>query len=219
LTVRNTLEGVVQGETSLPPPQPSNAATVVDQRSDVREAQSRVDVAEAKIGRAEADGRFDVRLIGNYMRMDAGFPQQAFAPDGSLTRIRGLFHYVSVGAMMTVPILNRNQGTVAAARAERDGATAAHEAARLEAEAEIAAARSRDARAREAVRLYSGGTQGLARQNLAVVAQSHELGRVTVFDVLAEQRRYLEIERAYTSALRDAYEARTALDRALGGMR
>ena len=45
-------------------------------------------------------------------------------------------------------------------------------------------------------------TQALARQNLAVVGQSYELGRVTVFDVLAEQRRYLEVERAYTDALR-----------------
>ena len=39
---------------------------------------------------------------------------------------------------------------------------------------------------------------------------------MTVFDVLAERRRYLDVERAYTEALRAAYEARTALNRALG---
>ena len=38
----------------------------------------------------------------------------------------------------------------------------------------------------------------------------------TVFDVLTEQRRYLEIEQAYTAALREAWEARAALTRALG---
>jgi outer membrane protein TolC len=59
----------------------------------------------------------------------------------------------------------------------------------------------------------------LARQNLNVVSQSHELGRVTVFDVLAERRRYLDAERAYTDALRTAYEARTALTLAVGGVR
>ena len=58
--------------------------------------------------------------------------------------------------------------------------------------------------------------QLVARQNLAVVGQSYELGRVTVFEVLAERRRYLDVERAYTEALRAAYEARTALNRALG---
>ena len=80
----------------------------------------------------------------------------------------------------------------------------------------MAAARTRDEYAHRAVRLYSTGAQTLARQNLSVVAQSYDLGRVTVFDVLAEQRRYLDVERAYTAALRAAYEARTALTRALG---
>jgi outer membrane protein TolC len=89
----------------------------------------------------------------------------------------------------------------------------------LAADAELAAARVKDDRAREAVRLYSTGAQALARQNLTVVGQSYELGRVTVFDVLTERRRYLDVERAYTVALRAAYEARTALNRAIGGAR
>jgi len=66
------------------------------------------------------------------------------------------------------------------------------------------------------VNLYGAGAQTLARQNLAVVDQSYDLGRVTVFEVLAERRRYLDVERAYTEVLREAYEARTALNRALG---
>ena len=77
-------------------------------------------------------------------------------------------------------------------------------------------ARARDERAREAVKIYGAGAQTLARQNLTVIGQSYELGRVTVFEVLAERRRYLDVERAYTEALRAAYEARTALNRALG---
>jgi outer membrane protein TolC len=52
-----------------------------------------------------------------------------------------------------------------------------------------------------------------------VVSQTYELGRLTVFDVMSEQRRYLDVERAYTQALREAYEARTALDRARGERR
>jgi outer membrane protein TolC len=49
-----------------------------------------------------------------------------------------------------------------------------------------------------------------------VVRETYSLGRTTVFDVLAEQRRFLEVEQGYTNALRAAYEARTALARALG---
>jgi outer membrane protein TolC len=67
--------------------------------------------------------------------------------------------------------------------------------------------------------VYSGGVRTLARQNLNVVRQSYDLGRVTIFEVLAEQKRYLEQERAYTETLRLAYEARTALKRAMGETR
>ena len=217
LAVRDTLEDLVRRESSAAVP-PSATSAALDQRADVREAAARIALVDAKIERAEAEGRFDVSFFANYMRMDAGFPQRGFTPDARLERIRGVFHYVSGGAMITVPVLNRNQGEVAAARAEHAGAESAYEAARLAADAELAAARARDDRARQAVSAYTGA-QTLARQNLTVVGQSYELGRVTVFDVLAEQRRYLDVERAYTEALSAAYEARTAVNRALGGVR
>jgi cobalt-zinc-cadmium efflux system outer membrane protein len=216
LAVRDTLEDLVRRES--PAAAPPSATAALDQRADVREAAARIALADAKIERAEAEGRFDVSLFASYMRMDAGFPQRGFTPDARLERIRGVFHYVSAGAMITVPVLNRNQGEVAAARAEHAGAESAYEAARLAADAELAAARARDDRARQAVSAYTGA-HTLARQNLTVVGQSYELGRVTVFDVLAEQRRYLDVERAYTEALSAAYEARTAVTRALGGVR
>jgi cobalt-zinc-cadmium efflux system outer membrane protein len=217
LAVRDTLEDLVRRESPAAAP-PSDTSDGLDRRADVREAAARIAVAGANIERAQSEGRFDVSLFANYMRMDAGFPQRGFTPDAGLARIRGVFHYVSAGATITVPVLNRNRGAIAAARAERAGAEAAYEAVRLSADADLAAARARDARAREAVSAYTGA-QTLARQNLAVVGRSYELGRVTVFDVLAEQRRYLDVERAYTDALRAAYEARTALNRALGGGR
>lgn len=217
LAVRDALEDLVRGDSATAAPT-SDTSAALDQRADVREAAARIGVAEAKIERTQAEGRFDVSLFANYMRMDAGFPQRGFTPDGGLERIRGAFHYVSAGAMITVPLLNRKQGEVAAARAEHAGAASAYEAARLAADAELAAARARDSRARQAVSAYTEA-QSLARQNLTVVGQSYELGRVTVFDVLAEQHRYLDVERAYTEALRAAYEARTALNRALGGVR
>jgi cobalt-zinc-cadmium efflux system outer membrane protein len=215
LRVRDTLETVVQREPTAVGV-PADVSTPLQQRPDVREADTRIAIADARIERAQREGRFDVSLFANYMRMDAGFPQLGVARDGSLERVRGLFHYVAGGAMVMVPLLNRNQGELAAARAERTGAAAAYEAAQLTAQTEIAAARARDEFAQQAVKRYSAGAQALARQNLSVVGQSYELGRVTVFDVLTEQRRYLDVERAYTDALRAAYEARTALKRALG---
>ena len=218
LALRETLEALVAREPSV------NQAivltpSVAQNRADVREADAQVRRAEARIDRARREGRFDVSLFGSYMRMDAGFPQLGVLPGGSLERVRGLFHYVAGGAMVMVPLLNRNQGEVQAAQAARAGAAARLESVELTAKAEIASAAARDAQARRAVALYSSRVRGLARQNLDVVGQTFELGRATVFDVLTEQRRFLETERAYIRALREAWDASTALKRARGDVR
>jgi cobalt-zinc-cadmium efflux system outer membrane protein len=217
LTLRQSLEDVIRGEgIATLAAKDSQAITT---RADVLEAQARVHVAEAQIDRAQREGRPDVSLFGMYMRMDAGFPQRGFSPSGGLERVQDVFHYVSVGAMVTLPILSRNQGSVAAAEAERTGAAAQLEAARLTVQSEIAAARSRDEHARQALQAYSGDAINLARQNLDVVRQTYELGRGTLLDVFNEQRRYLELERSFTDVLREAYDARQTLKAALGEVR
>jgi cobalt-zinc-cadmium efflux system outer membrane protein len=188
-------------------------------RPDVQEAEAKVRVAEAEVDRARREGRPDMSLFGTYMRMDAGFPQQGLSSTGSVEPIRSVFHYVSVGAMVTLPVLNRNQGAVAAAEAGKAEAAARVEAARLSAQSEVAAAQSRDAQARRALDAYSADAIALARHNLATVRQTYDLGRGTLLDVLNEQRRYLDVERAYTDLLREAYEAHETLKTALGEVR
>jgi len=216
LQLRDSLEELVVRETGLPLKPGATAALV---RSDVQEAEARIRVADAQIDRAQREGRFDLSLVGSYMRTDAAFPQLGLNAQGELTPVRGLFHYVSVGAALTLPWRNTNQGQIASAEAERAAATARLNATQLTVESEIAAATARDKRASSAVAIYRGGARDMARQNLDVVRQTYELGRATVFDVLAEQRRYLEFERGYSNALREAYDARTALRRALGDVR
>jgi outer membrane protein, heavy metal efflux system len=216
LTLRQSLEILVRESVATPTPQDEQAIT---SRADVREAEARIHVAEAQIDRARREGRADINLFGMYMRMDAGFPQQGFSSSGTRERVRGVFHYWSAGAMVTLPITNRNQGNVAVAEAERTGAAAQLEAARLTAQAEIAAARSRDEHATEALQAYSGDAITLAIQNLDVVRQTYELGRGTLLDVLNEQRRYFDLERSFTDVLHEAYEARQILKTALGEVR
>jgi outer membrane protein TolC len=216
LTVREDLEDVVAKETAsdVPPAQADKPS-----RPDVAEAEARVTVAEARIDQARREGRIDLSVFGMYERMDSGFPQQGFGPDGNLEPIRGVFHNIGGGVMVAVPLRDRKQGDVATAEAQRLGARAQLEAARLTADAEIAAARARDDHARRALALYTAETRNLARRNLDAVSQTYDAGRMTLLDVLNERRRYLDTERAYTNALREAYEARQALKTALGEVR
>lgn len=194
--------------------QPENAS--VDARPDVRAAAAQVAIAESRITQARSEGRFDLSVYGNYMRMDAGFPQLGFNGAGALERVHGHFNYFTGGVMLVVPLLNRNQGQVAAAAAERRAAEARRDATQLSARAEVAAATARDVQARRAVELFVGNIRMLARRNVDVARETYQLGRATIFEVLAEQRRYLDIERDYTEALREAWDARVALKAASG---
>lgn len=217
LRLREPLEELVRRDQS--PASARDASEAAATRPDVLEAEARVRAGAAQVDRAQRDGRPDLSVFGMYMRMNAGFPQQGLSPTGGLEPIRSVFHYVSAGAMVTLPLQNRNQGAVAAAESHRMVANAQLEATRLNAQSEIAAARSRDQRARQALEAYSGDAVRLAGQNLGVIRQTYELGRGTLLDVLNEQRRYLDVERTYTDVLREAFEARQALRAALGEVR
>jgi cobalt-zinc-cadmium efflux system outer membrane protein len=218
LSLRDSLEQLVTRE-QMPAASAAADLEASASRPDVRQAEAQIAVADAQIDRTHREGQVDVSLFGMYMRSDAGFPQRGFGPTGELERVRGVFHYWSAGAMVTLPLLNRNQGAVAAAQAERTAAAAQVDAVRLTAQSEVAAARVRDVNARRALDAYTAEAVGLARQNLDVVRQTYELGRGTLLDVLNEQRRYLDLERAYTDVLREAFDARQTLKEALGETR
>jgi cobalt-zinc-cadmium efflux system outer membrane protein len=190
-------------------------ASVAAERADVRMTDAEVRLAQARIDEAAAQGRYDVTLFGGYMRMDTRFAQLGFNQSGQLQPVQGTFNYVSGGAMVTVPFRNRNQGDIAAARAERAGAQARRDTAQLAAEADIAAAEARDAAARRALAV-TASIVVLAGKNLDVVRQAYELGRTTAADVLMEQRRYLDVQRAQTETMKTSYEARVALMQARG---
>jgi cobalt-zinc-cadmium efflux system outer membrane protein len=211
VALRDTLE-------DLSSPAAAIESGAAGSRPDVLEAEARVDLADARIAQAQSEGRFDLTVTGAYMRMDAGFPQRGFGSSGDLERVRGLFTYASIGAMVMVPLWNRNQGGVAAARADRTAAAARLAAVRLTVEEEKAAALAVAREARNALAVMADAV-GLAQRNLEVVRETFELGRGRLADVLTEQRRYLEIEQEYTEALREAFEARAALEFAQGELR
>jgi cobalt-zinc-cadmium efflux system outer membrane protein len=188
-------------------------------RPDVLASEARVRAEELRVLAARAESRPEITLFGSYMRMGTGFPQQGFAASGELEPVRGQFNYLAAGAMVTLPLWNRQQGSIAAAAAARAGADARLEATRLTAASEIAEARVRDEQARSALSLHDSGIRPLARRNLDTVRETYQLGRATIFEVLAEQRRFLEAERAYTEALSEAYVSRVSLSRVTGDLR
>jgi len=210
LTLSDTLE-------RLAPRGASDGGAAAGERADVRAAAADLDVARAQTTLARQDRKPELSVFGGYMRMDQGFPQSGFAPDGRLTPVHGIFHTVTAGVKIGLPILNRGDGAIAAAEARETAAAQTLAGRRLAAAGELDAAEARLAAARRALAAYGDDTRTLARRNLDVVRESYGLGRLTLLDVLNEQRRYLEFETAHAAALEEAIAATAELLRAKGG--
>ena len=214
LSLRASLETITELE--------ARSASLGEQptgRADVREAEAQVAVAGARTHEAGQDAKPEIGVFGSYMRMDQGFSQSGFNALGQLEPVHGVFHNAAAGIRVSVPIFNRGQGAIAAARAREIAAFEILRARRLDATSEVAAATARVDAARRAVGSYAADGRALARRNLDVMQETYALGRVTLFDVVNEQRRYLEFESSYTDVLAELFAAVTALRAATGDIR
>jgi len=200
-------------------PQPGvvvDARAAVDQRADVRASRAEVAAAQAKVRKEQAEGRWDASVNLGYQRQDFGYNLRGLTDSGGTRQIQDVFHYFGAGVTITLPVRNRNEGNVAAATAEATAAERRREFSELIARQEVAAALAQYEAARQTVDLYGRGVRSVARANVDVVRQSYGLGRATLLDVIAEQRRYIEVENGYTDALRQAWDASVDVERAIG---
>jgi cobalt-zinc-cadmium efflux system outer membrane protein len=185
-------------------------------RPDLEAARTDVALAQARVRKEEADGRWDASVNVGYQRQETGFGLNGITERGGTRPIQDVFHMVGGGVTITLPVRNRNQGNVQAALAEVRAAERRREFLELQVRQEVAAAFTQNEVARRSLALYARGVRDLARQNLDVVRQSHGLGRIPLFEVIAEQRRYIEIEIGYTDALKQAWDGAVEIERALG---
>jgi cobalt-zinc-cadmium efflux system outer membrane protein len=215
LTLSGSLDAIVRGSGAAEPPPAAQLAA----RPDVREAAARVALGDARLEAVRRDAGIETRLTGGYSHMRFGFPLRGITAAGALAPIEDGFHFLTAGASFTVPIGNRNQGAIAAVEAERAAARELLAARELAVRAGVDAALARDREARRAVDLYAASIRELAQRNADVILEAYELGGLPLVDLLDNQRRYLEIEHAYTAALSRAYDARVALRVARGDVR
>jgi cobalt-zinc-cadmium efflux system outer membrane protein len=151
-----------------------------------------------------------------YQRQEFGYDLRGLTASGATKPIMDVFHYFGGGVTVMLPVRNRNQGNIAAASAETRAAERRQQLVDLTARQEVVAAFAQVEGARRAQELYARGVRDVARRNLDVVRQTYALGRGSLLDVVAEQRRYIEIENGYTDVLKQLYDAMVDLERAVG---
>jgi outer membrane protein, heavy metal efflux system len=212
---------VLQGDLRTPPvtlAREGAIARALAARPDLRMAQAGVAMAQAKIRKEEAEGRWDASVNVGYMRQDFGYDLSGLTARGELRPITDIFHYVGGGVTITLPVRNRNQGNVAAAFAEARATEHRADLATLTVRQEVAAAFTQHEAAERALDIYTRGVLEVARQNLEVIRKTYQLGRATLLEVITEQRRYIDIEMGYTEALQQAYNAAVDIERAVGAV-
>jgi cobalt-zinc-cadmium efflux system outer membrane protein len=211
----------LRGDLTAPPVgvDPGQGAfRAVSLRPDLEMARVDLALARARIQKEEADGRWDASVSLGYQRQDFGYPLNGLTGTGGTSPIQDVFHYFGGGITVTLPVFNRNQGNVAAARADLQGAERRLAFATLIVGQEVAAAFTQYDAAQRALELYARGVRAVAQQNLETVRQAYQLGRIPLLEVIAEQRRFIEIETGYTESLKQVYDAVVEIERAVGAL-
>jgi cobalt-zinc-cadmium efflux system outer membrane protein len=210
------------GEIERPPAVPDRERALreaLEERADLRMAALEIALARTRVERERAEGRYDASLMARYQREETGFDLMGVNGRGRLRPIHDVFHMLMVGVSVTLPVRHQNQGNIAAARAEAEGAQRRRDALELMVRQEIASAYAAHEAALTAAEVYRTQVLDTARRNLGIVRQSHELGRVTLLDVVAEQRRLIELEMGYTDVLKQRWDAVVEIQRARGAVR
>jgi outer membrane protein, heavy metal efflux system len=185
-------------------------------RADLAAARADVAMTRAMIRKEQAEGRWDASVSVGYMRQDTGFPLNGLTNSGQTRAIQDVFHYFGGGVTIMLPVRNGNQGNIAAAEAGARAAERRLEFSTLTVQQEVNAALVQLEAARRSFEIYGVGVRDVARRNLDVVRGSYELGRGSLLDVIAEQRRFIDVETGYTDALKQVYEAAVDVERAVG---
>jgi outer membrane protein, heavy metal efflux system len=188
----------------------------VASRPDLDAARVDLALARAMIRKEQAEGRWDASVTVGYMRQDTGFGLNGLTNSGQIRPIQDVFHYFGGGVTVMLPVRNRNQGNIAAVEAGARAAERRLEFAILTVQQEVGAAFAQLEAATRSLEIYGRGVRDVARRNLDVVRQSYELGRGSLLDVIAEQRRLIDVETGYTDVLKQVYDAAVEVERAVG---
>jgi cobalt-zinc-cadmium efflux system outer membrane protein len=185
-------------------------------RPDLFAARAGERLALAQIEQARTEGKVDASIFAGYERMSSGFDVFGFNGAGVRVPVMGVFHNLTFGVRLSLPVRNRNEGNVEAALASAEAARSRREFAELVVRNEVTSAYARLERAQAALAVYRDGVRGQAERNLDVIRQTYTLGQKTALDYISEQRRFIEVETGYTEVLKEYFNSLVELERAAG---
>ncbi len=180
------------------------------ERADLQAARIAEELGDARIRLAESQRTPNLASSVRYSRSQSIFDN---TPVGVL---RDVDHLLTVGVSIEIPVRNRYQGEIAAAVGEKEQAHYRREFVETMVKRDVALAFNRYRAAAQSLALYGNQVLPRAQQNLRTIRAAYNLGDLQVLDVVAEQRRLIENQTQYNTALRDYYVSLAELERAIG---
>lgn len=186
-------------------------------RPDLRAAIANEAIGEAMIEMAREEGKLDLSVFGEYGWQRWRFDQMGMTESGQFAPIQMKSSMVKGGVNIMLPVRNRNQGNIEAAAAYRQSARLRREFLESIVRREVAAAYERWTGAARVLQSFDGELIEAQQKNYRIVRASFELGHSRLTDVLAEQRRLVELRMEQTMALKEFFLARIDLAKAING--
>lgn len=186
-------------------------------RPDLRAARVQETLAEAEVRAARAEAVPNLVASGRFTRTNSAFDQLGLTAGGASVPIRDVDNIATVGLSILLPVRNRNQGLIQAAVARQRAARLRRQFLEQVVARETRSALSRYEAARQALAIFDQQVLDSAQDNLRIIRAAYNAGELRVFDVVNEQRRLMDTQRAYTDVLREYYLSIVELERAIGG--
>lgn len=190
-------------------------ATALEQRPDLQAARAEERRAQADHGLARAGRTPDVIGLVRYAQTDSRFDQFGTTATGQIVPVLDRDHTITVGVSVPLAFANRNQGNIEAALAQRQGAVLRRQFLEESVRTEVRAAYAQYVATAQALAAFDQDVVKQAQEGVTIIRASYNLGEVQLLDLLQEQRRFQETQKAYTEILKEHYVARAALEAAI----
>ncbi len=209
----------LRGRLDVPPVEISLAQAMeraLNKRPDLQAARLAEKLSEAELRAALAEGIPNLLGFLEYSRISSRFGSYGLSGSGQLVPTRDTDNILAIGVSINLPFRNRNQGNVQAAQARKSAASLRGGYAEQVVRQEVQAAYTRYATARRALGVFNRGVMQESLDNLKIVRAAYQFGELRILDVLNEQRRFTDTQRAWTDLLREYYLALVELEKATG---
>lgn len=185
--------------------------TALRTRPDLRLARLMEEAARAGLRLAEAQAGPSVTINARYT-----FDRTLTSLPAPLTPFPDTGRSLSFGVSIGLPVFNRNQGNKAEAAVAITQAQQRREFIEAVIRAEVASAFTRQQAAANALATFEQGVIGRSQDNIRAIRGAYEVGAFSVTELLAEQRRLLDLQKEFTEALAERWRANADLQSAMG---